>query len=109
MTSAIDEIAAIRSCWRVNRTCTGRDDCECVPTAATIGAARAVASELADLLRCFPTGDGGIVFECFDDPASTHFRGADCWLIRVERDGSIAAVARSDDGDRSWPANGVAP
>lgn len=103
MDTAIDEIAAIVSCWTPNRTCTGRGDCACVPKSAAIATARAIAAELPTPLRVFPTGDGGVLFECFDDPSTIMFRGFECWHIRVQADGSILACD-SADGERTWPS-----
>ena len=98
----IAEIAAIRSCWHPNRNCTGHDDCACVPKSAAIATARAIAAELPVPLRCCPTGDGGVAFECFDDPPSISFRGFECWLVEAQPDGSIFACDMTDD-ERTWP------
>lgn len=102
MTAAIDEIAAMRACWGPSRACRGNADCECIPKPAAIAAARVVAAELAVPLRCCPTGDGGVAFECFDDPPSVTFRGFACWLIEAQPDGAIFACDHAD-GERTWP------
>ena len=55
--------------------------------------------ELAVPLRCCPTGDGGVAFECFDDPPSVTFRGFACWLIEAQPDGAIFACDHADGED----------
>lgn len=102
MTAAIDEIAAMRSCWHPNRNCTGLDDCACVPKPAAIATARAIATEMPVPLRIFPSGEGGVMFECFDDPASITFRGFECFIVEAMPDGTIFACDMTDD-ERTWP------
>lgn len=97
----IDEIAAIRSCWHPARSCTGRDDCACVPKSSAVATSRAIAAELP-ALRCFPTGDGGVKFECFDDPPSVVFRGFTCRVVEACPDGSIFACDEAGK-EKTWP------
>lgn len=108
MQAMIDEIAAIKTCWHTD--CgyrppprTSPEACPCVPKAPAIAAARRVADELPARIRWFPTGDGGLIAECFDDPPSVVFRGVEVTVIDVFADGSIWALG-IDDREHQWPA-----
>lgn len=108
MQAQIDEIAAIKTCWHTD--CgyrppprTSPETCPCVPKAAAIAVARQVADELPTRIRWFPTGDGGLIAECFDDPPTIMFRGAEVTVIDVFADGTVWALG-VDGQEHQWPA-----
>lgn len=108
MQAMIDEIAAIKTCWHTD--CgyrppprTSPETCPCVPKAPAIAVARQVAAELPARIRWFPTGDGGLIAECFDDPPTIMFRGAEVTVIDVFADGTVWALG-TDDQEHQWPS-----